>query len=359
MSHQITNIDNLLVPNTADNSYKTWHGLEQKSATDTIQLQEVEEAGIHPTIVEAPVQGIVNGQAVPIKGEKALFAQTNDGSYVHVNTPKDSYAVIQNSQVWDSMTKALEGIDHKVSCVGTLGGLKKYFISVELGENKTFEVNGDKFYAYMNFMTSHDGSLAMSAHDSLTRCVCANTLKWSLEGAKNLDFKVHHKGNASIMVDGLGKFINSILLGREHFVEVMEEFNSIDVYDSDVEDIIADYFLLKDLNRSKAEVNGFSTRTKNQIQEISRLATTGKGNTEAERIIRNGASKITAYDIFNGATEFWTSGDGVGKTTEAGKKAYSSEFGTASNNKVQFTNYLSSGQYKVYGEKAKEVLALA
>jgi len=359
MSHNITSIDNLLVPNTADNTYKTWHGLEQKSATDTITLEEVEEAGIHPNIFESPVKALVDGNEVVIPNYKSLIARTNNDELHPVHISKDSYTIIQNKSVWDSMTKALDGIDHKVSCVGTLGGLRKYFISVELGDNKMFEVNGDQFFGNLNFVTSHDGTMAMRAYDSLTRIVCQNTLNWSMEADKNMDFKVHHKGNAEVMTSGLGTFINSILKGREHFMEVMEEFNSIDVYDDDIEDIIAGYFLLKDLDRATTEVKGFSTRTKNQIQEISRLAVSGKGQTKAERVSRNGSDKVTAYDIFNGATEFWTSGDGVGKTTEAGKKAYSSEFGTASNNKVQFTNYISSGKYKVYGEKAKEVLALA
>lgn len=347
MSHNITEIDSIIVP-AVNESYKTWHGLEKKSQGDHITLQDVEDAGIHPTIIESPVTAVINEQQVTLPNYKSLIAQTNMGELHPVHISKDKYSVIQNKEVWDSMETALTGIDHTISCVGTLGGLRKYFISVELGDNKFFEVNGDKFYGNLNFITSHDGSLAMQAYDSVLRLVCQNTLNWSLQASKNMEFKVHHKGNTGMIVNSLGKFINSILQGREHFKEVMEEFNSIDIYDNDIEDIVAGYFLLKDIDRNNTIENGFSTRTANQIHEVSRLARTGLGN-----------KGETLYDVFNGATEFWTSGDGVGKTTSAGKRAYSSEFGTASANKTQFTDYLQTGKYKVWGEKGGKVLAMA
>jgi hypothetical protein len=65
------------------------------------------------------------------------------------------------------------------------------------------------------------------------------------------------------------------------------------------------------------------------------------------------------YDVLNGATEFWTSGDGVGRTASAGKKAYSSEFGNAAASKEKFSEYLIRGEFESsLQEDTKRILAL-
>ena len=77
--------------------------------------------------------------------------------------------------------------------------------------------------------------------------------------------------------------------------------------------------------------------------------------------LQGGNSGQSLYDVLNGATEFWTSGDGVGRTATAGKKAYSSEFGTAANNKEKFADYLTSGRFQSTDLEAntQRILALS
>ena len=62
------------------------------------------------------------------------------------------------------------------------------------------------------------------------------------------------------------------------------------------------------------------------------------------------------YDVLNGATEFWTSGEGVGKTTTQGRKAFSSEFGTGADRKQEFSRYLIKGDYEPAADEAQRVL---
>lgn len=348
MSHEITKIDSLLVPQ--GQAYRTWHGLEHTSPNTEITLQEVEDLGIHPTVIEGRVTAnTVNGE-VDMKGYKSLISQTRDGDLHPLHIAKDGYQIIQNSDVWNTMTKAFEGvgIENKITCVGTLGGHRRYFISVAVGENGGgFEVNGDQFFGNLNFVTSHDGTQAFRAFDSLTRVVCENTLQWAVNGEKNMDFKMYHKGDVKPIASSLGKYINSILTGREVFQEAMEKFHAIQVADSDVEKIVGGYFLI---NNPVPQGKTFSTRTENAINEISRLSRSGLG--------QDPTSNRNLYDVMNGATEYYTSGDGVGVTSSDGKKAYSSEFGTASKHKVDFVQYLNSNRYEVMAEKAGEVLAL-
>ena len=345
MSHGITELDSILVPEGS--KYRAWHGLE-KRVGETITLRDAKERGLMPRIVEGTVTAGLAGQQVTLDNYKSLVAVTRDNGLVPLHISGNRYSIIQNEDVWRTMSEAFNGVDveHKLSCVGTLCGLKRFFISVELGGGSGFEVNGDKFYGNLNFVTSHDGSIAFRAYDSLIRIVCNNTLNWSIEGEKNMDFKVYHKGNAGDHCKKLGKYLNAVLTGRQHFVEAMEELESIQVADTDIEPVIAGYFLNLAFGRGE-KLEEFSTRTRNQIDGIAQLARHGRGNRGK-----------TLYDVWNGVTEYYTSGDGVGKTTSEGSRAYSSEFGTGADRKEGLTRYLVRGDYKTASEEAAPLLAV-
>ena len=218
MSHEITNIDSVLVPNHS--KYAAWHGLETRVG-DSIHLADVEEHGLHPQIVEGTVTAGIAGQQVTLKDYKSLCALTREGDLHPLHISGNRYSVIQNRDVWKAMSTAFQGVDmdYKLTCVGTLCGLRRYFISVEVGDANGFSVNGDKFHGNINFVTSHDGSLAFRAYDSMIRIVCNNTLNWSVEGEKNLDFKVYHKGDAKVACNKLGTYLNDVLKGRSIFTE--------------------------------------------------------------------------------------------------------------------------------------------
>ena len=343
MSHEITNIDSVLVPE--GNEYRAWHGLEIPVG-DRITLGDVREHGLHPRIVEGTVTAGIGGKQVTLKDYKSLVAITNRGAMHPLHISGNRYSIIQNEDVWRTMSTAFQGVDmdYKLTCVGTLCGLRRYFISVAIGDTNGFEVNGDRFHGNINFVTSHDGSLAFRAYDSLTRIVCNNTLNWSVAGNKNLDFKVYHKGDATAHCDKLGDYLNAVLHGRVVFTEAMEALAAIQVADMDIEAVVGGYFLNKAHDRGE-KLEQFSTRTLNQVQGIATLARSGVGN-----------SGRTMYDVFNGATQYYTSGDGVGITTTAGRKAFSSEFGTAADRKAEFTRYLIKGSYETAAEEAQRVL---
>jgi hypothetical protein len=92
-------------------------------------------------------------------------------------------------------------------------------------------------------------------------------------------------------------------------------------------------------------VDKFSTRTLNAVSGITDLAIRGRGN-----------SGETMYDVLNGATEYWTSGDGVGRDTSGSAKAYSSEYGTAAKHKVNFADYLLTSRDESSIEEGHRVL---
>lgn len=346
MSHLITEIDTVLCP--AESKYRTWHGLEQTTALP-ITKQVAKDFGLLPVVEKSPLF-VGNGERV--ENFKALTTTTKAGDNVTLDVVTDRYSVIQNEQVFKTMSEAFKGtgLDYTLSCIGTLGGLKKFFISIAVGDDSGgFMVNGDKFHGNVNFITSHDGG-SFLAHDSRTRVVCWNTVRASMNGDKNVDFKIRHKGDTASKCADLSRYLNDVFTSREVFIEQMETLAAHKVGGDDIRQVVGGYFVMEAFKRGERLEEGFKTRSLNMIDGITDLAISGRGN-----------SGRSLYDALNGATEFWTSGDGVGRTASAGKKAYSSEFGTAAANKEKFAHHLTSESFRSTSleEDTRRILALA
>jgi hypothetical protein len=82
-----------------------------------------------------------------------------------------------------------------------------------------------------------------------------------------------------------------------------------------------------------AKDNKLSTRSMNAAREIARLAANGIGNLGK-----------SLYDLANGATEYWTSGEGVGRTASVASQVYRSQLGSAAEHKRRFIGMLSDDE---------------
>ena len=297
-------------------------------------MQVARDYDLLPTVEKTPLFIEVDTRApLMVPNFRALTTVAKNGAEQTLDVVTDRYSVIQNEQVFKTMSEAFRGtgLDYTLSCIGTLGGLKKFFISIAVGDDSGgFTVNGDKFHSNLNFITSHDGG-SFHAHDSLTRIVCANTLRSSMNGKKNVDFKIRHKGDTASKCADLTRYLNQVFTSREVFIEKMETLAAVKVNASDIRQVVGGFFVTEAFKRGEKLEDGFKTRSLNMIDGITDLSVSGRGN-----------SGQSLYDALNGATEFWTSGDGVGRTASAGKKAYSSEFGTAAANKERFAEYLTA-----------------
>jgi phage/plasmid-like protein (TIGR03299 family) len=307
-----------------------WHQL-------ATQVEAINAKTVKPLlfpIVEGEIVIAIDGTQVPMNNHKALVADlrgrkdligTGD-DMLPLHIPKNSYRPIENGEVWEAMEKSLAELDAKITCAGTLEGCKKFFISVAIGQNN-FAVNGDKFLANLNFITSHDGTLAMEAYDSTVRIVCMNTLRWSRQAAGDVKFQVFHTNNANMKMKNLGKLVNAVLTGRKEFVRAMQELNKVKLNTTEMTKIIAGYFVMGTGNEE------LSTRSSNAVEEIVRLAHKGQGNRGQ-----------TAYDLLNGVTEYYTSGDGVGKDGkgDAVNRLYKANFALPAQHKNDICDALMS-----------------
>ena len=306
-----------------------WHGL-----ADTVDA--IDGDTIKPLcfpILEGAVVIPIDGKNVPMSNHKALVADLRgradlagtENELVPLHIPKNGYRPITNGEVWQALTDALKDTGVKVSSAGTIHAGKKFFISADLKDASEQIINGEKFLSYLNFVTSHDGTMALTVVDSHTRQVCQNTIMASLASAGDLEFKIYHTAGAQLAVKNMGSLLSEVINQRATFKNNVEYFASVSITALEVERFFAGYLA----HTSQAEK--LATRSKNAVEELTALFSRGIGN--------NGK---TLADVWNSATEYWTHGNGTGKKSDKLEKAYKARFGGAADHKAMITNYLLS-----------------
>lgn len=304
-----------------------WHQLA--IVKETITREEIKEV-LFP-IAQSPAMVSIDGTNITLDNHKVICADlrgvrddlAENERIVPLHIPKAGYQVIDNGQVWEAMEVALKDLDAKVTSVGTLEGGKKFFISTDIG-NSDMVINKDKFKFYLNFVTSHDGTIAMNTYDSSIRIVCMNTLRWSMDAQGDVNFKIYHTKNADLAMSNMPELVNAILKGRTELKEVMEYLATCKVDQNDALAMAAGYFA-----DSTGDVE-LSGRSMNAASEIATLFTRG--------IACNGEN---LYDLANAATEYWTTGDGTGKKGTSGSRLYRSAMGIAADHKQAFVALLA------------------
>ena len=332
----IKEIDTVLIPQGSE--YRMYHGLEQESEGDLITPRDAKESGVFFPIIKADVSATVKGETIPLDNHKHLMADTADGLVpLHMATKK--YQIIENEKIAKAVSSALKQSDSGavLSSMGTLNGLKTFFMSFKLDD---LVIANEKNSGYLNVVGGHNGK-ANRFFASNLRLECMNSIHAALAGSKGyIDLRVTHSGNVDIKCADLTKDITGLIEQRKHFAEAMEILATQKVVEQDIAAIAAGYFI-----KDAGKVDKFSTRTMNAVSGITDLAVRGRGN-----------SGETMYDVLNGATEYWTSGDGVGRDTSSSAKAYSSEYGTAAKHKVNFADYLLTSRDESSIEEGHRVL---
>jgi hypothetical protein len=333
----------------------SWHGLDRIVNKPSIELEDIKE--ILPPIIEVQAAAkLEDGSYKDIQGRKILLAdysscrdnlESDMEPLVPLHIPKDSYGVISNQQWFECLQKSIEGTDCKITSAMTINGGLKFIASAKVGDNvlELKRNNGSKDRILMNlvFATGHDGTLSGIAYDSGVRPICQNTFNASLLSRGDINLKVRHTKNADIAIENLPAVLNAILQDRVNLKEVLEYLDTCKVDQNEALAMAAGYFII-DTDEKK-----LSTRSVNAATEIVTLFGRGAGN-----------SGESLYDLWNGATDYWTNGEGTGKKSDSVTKRYKANFGLASDHKSRFLNLLADEDRRnVAKEIGKEALAEA
>ncbi len=306
---------------------------------------EVAKRHFNP-IIQSPALVYVDGRQIMLDKYQVLLGDYRhrddiplEDQIVPLHIPKATYTPISNEEVFTTLQAAIKDLGARITSICSLERGKKFAVSVELnGSDMEIKIKNrgkEKFKAFLNFVTSHDGTIAMNVFDSIIRIICMNTLRWSMEAMGDVRFKVYHTKNAKLAMDNLGDLVNAILKGRASLADVMTYLSSCKVDHNDALAMAAGYFCLQ---TDKVEL---STRCINAAEGIATLFARGIGN-----------SGETLYDLANGATEYWTHGEGTGKTLGAGARLYRSAMGAAAEHKQAFVAMLANE------DRRKQALAL-
>lgn len=278
----------------------------------------------------------IDGVHTKLDGWKSIVADMRGISDVPfdfrpVHVARDSYEIIQNEAIFDAFLTALDGIPHEIVSAGSLGGLCYFFASARLLENDTIKMpDGSECKAFFSLFSSHNGTKNATYYDTTHRTVCMNTVRSSLAASGNAGFNIGHTSGATVRIANMAQVVNDAFKGRDKFAEIMADLYATDCTTEFAEKFTTGYVAQKAGNKDKP----LATRGFNQVSEILRLSTDGKGN-EGNRKNPN------LFYLAQGATDYWTRGDGTGKGRDTGKKAFSSEFGGGMDNKIQFIQALA------------------
>lgn len=277
----------------------TWHRMEHLEKVITF-----ENSGLDWPVLSGEVKG-THGEVIP--GYQEIYSQAEDGQHITLALMKSRYTPIIQKQIWEATEKALQGVAHVITCVGSLENRKKVFISIRLtGKGKeSFKVNGDDFLANLNFLSSHDGSMSFDIFDSATRVVCKNTFNMArsskCSGAFNSSAR--HTKNSQLKIDKIAGQINTLLESRKIFIEGCKELFKAPITRDEAYAFAVGWGFPE--HREKP-----SSQVLENARQIVDAFENGDGNHGKNR-----------YDLFNGVTQYFTR-----STTRSDSDAYQSSF---------------------------------
>lgn len=341
-----------------------WHNLAKAPlAEDNGEIGDATVNRLCPDVREMRLVGEIDGQTVVMPDHKALVAdyravrpefvgpngELSEYAFVPLHIPKNGYKVIGNCEIYQATKAAIKDCDAKIVTAGTLGSGRRFFLSVDIrGESEMTVCGRDKVLAYLCMVTSHDGTIAAKGYDSTVRIVCQNTLNWSLAAAGSIGFSVYHTGGATVAVAKMGELIKEILAGRAKFKDTMSYLDSLTVDAKLAHEIATAYFVIGQSAGEDKLNYELSTRSKNAADEIVSLYKTGAGNRGK-----------TAYDLLNGATDYWTNGGGTGKKSTKWERVAKANFGGAAEHKQAFVNMLMGRDFVELAEIGRKSLTVS
>lgn len=255
-----------------------------------------------------------------------LQAQITGGLTVIHSVPTTVYGTVSNRRTFQLAMRAIveSGLKGKVSSVGTLKGSQIFFMGINIPDFETFKVAGETWKANLVLVNYHDGR-SLQAHETIIRPVCQNTVNAGLADAANseVNFRVVHKGNVEEKLLDLEGKVTEILERRAKLIEHWNAMTGVSVTEDQAMHLYADFIGGEDENLS---TNSYNRVVGDGRESLTHLFRKGQGN--------EGMFNLLA--VFHGFTEFFTSGNGVGKKSDRGTAWFKANYGEAAKEKSRF-----------------------
>lgn len=306
MSHEISEIDR------QQGIEQAWHGL-----TEVMPVIVLRKCWLACWDVTKKVLGVQNDTGEFVPGEFCQLVCT-DKPEIQIGAPVhcDTYSVLSNQSFLAIVQDALDKIRGAVvASVGSVCRRGRIFVTLRVPKMETFQAAGREFKPYLNFLSSHDKSAPFTVILSTVCTVCNNTFGMNLVAGGQGTLKIvikHTKDMANALADVSG-IIDAYFASVQKFAEVMDKLAEIPVSAADAHAFFAGLLT----EHKEATDEGFSTRTENQIDRLTVLFATGKGN------------KGENYsDVFSAVTDYYSHESVNSEGDNPEKQFASSEFGS-------------------------------
>lgn len=297
---------------------QSWHNLEKPVEGDITSADQIPNVAC-PIILEP--YPTPEGYILAAKGcSKQIVADHPVHGKVILGTFSDKYQTFSNLDIFNQIMEAFDknSIPARLVFALTMRNLSVVSYSFEVKDASEFFAGGRPHKHYICGTGSHDGKNGVRIFGTTVNSLCSNTLRLAMKGEKlSLDYTFFHDKRGKGLFDELPRLVEASLLHVTAYSKLADKMANKALTLTQAQAIAIEL-----LAKGESEI---STRTVNASEEIARLFKHGIAN--------NGDD---LFDLTNAVTEFFTHGDGTGKTASMDKKLYSSDYGTGADKKAQF-----------------------
>ena len=266
---------------------QAWHG-----QTKVKTAEEMLSAGFTYELQKQPIARLVDGNWQQIPGQYVIGSTDNNlpiGCEVDdlssAQPQSDSFGFMGNAEFWAMVRRTIEGTGFKVESYGTLQNRRKRFVSLKPSSKVGFTAGKREFRQYLSLLDALDGTTNLTCLYNSVCVVCANTYASAMTGGGKCARNRHSKNH----LDRVPEFeatIDAFFGFSAQFEKLMNQLDSMPVDPGKAKNVYAGFL---------GGGDEMSTRTANQVDRLTALFQSGRGNGGA-----------TALDLFSGVTEYYT-----------------------------------------------------
>lgn len=299
-----------------------WHNL-----THIVDEVTRENSGIAYAMEMRPLYylaGVIDRQPIYAPSGSKQTIALDDGQPIGPAV-NDTYQLISNAQMFDTIQASLDGVAHRIVSAGSVEDRTKAFVSVELNKD-AFTAAGRATKSVLNFMWGHGGKLSVRAKSGFTVVVCANTLALALAERGEFALTLRHTSGAVGRLAGMATAVQRHLGVQEAFRVTSDRLAGVPCTSTDAREIFAG-LIARPARIADRTAERMSTRAANQVDALTWLFSHGKGN-----------EGLNYADLFHAYTDYYSHQNSSGN--DSWKQYVSSEFGSGATAKADFYRLL-------------------
>jgi phage/plasmid-like protein (TIGR03299 family) len=202
------------------------------------------------------------------------------------------YAPLQNKDAFRWFQPFLDAREAALHTAGSLRSGSRIWVLAKLNRDPLVIAEGDTVEKFILLSHGHDGSLAVRCGFSPIRVVCANTLAMAHGSDASKLIRLKHTKDVLANLANVREVMDLASAAFEATAEQYRRLARKSVNQADLRQYV------KRVLKIESEED-ISTRSKNMVEEIARLAETGRGNNLP-------SVRGTLWTAYNGVSEWLT-----------------------------------------------------